>query len=152
MAFTRFHDDPCRIQKQIQESTEQGSYYLNVPGNGVKPHYSNNGFVRLQKWGGNLSQNSVSLESDLRGLTRKLTRDHIDLNSHEVHKVNNKNVKYPNDKYHTDQSRTTHPAWTFRDNQQMRYDILFLNPQENVCLPFENNLNTTLLEKDYFIT
>jgi hypothetical protein len=66
--------------------------------------------------------------------------------------VNNNNVKYPNDKYHTDQSRATHPAWTFRDKQQMRYDILFLNPQENVCLPFENNLNTTLLEKDYFTT
>jgi len=27
---------------------------------------------------------------------------------------------------------------------------LFLNPQENVCYPFENNLNTSLLEKDYF--
>ena len=32
----------------------------------------------------------------------------------------------------------------------MRYDILFLNPQENVCIPFQNNLNTKLLEKDYF--
>jgi hypothetical protein len=79
MAFTRFHDDPCRIIKQVQESTDPGSYYLNVPGNGLKPHYLNNSFVRLEKWGGNLSDNPVALESDLRGLTRKLTRDHIPL-------------------------------------------------------------------------
>ena len=26
-----------------------------------------------------------------------------------------------------------------------------LNPQENTCIPFLNNLNTRILEKDYFI-
>ena len=36
MAFTRFHDDPCRINKQLQESTGTGRYMLNVPGNGEK--------------------------------------------------------------------------------------------------------------------
>jgi hypothetical protein len=25
-----------------------------------------------------------------------------------------------------------------------------LNPQENVCMPFQNNLNTQLLERDNF--
>jgi hypothetical protein len=152
MAFTRFHDDPCRIIKQVQESTDPGSYYLNVPGNGLKPHYLNNSFVRLEKWGGNLSDNPVALESDLRGLTRKLTRDHIDKNSHTKNEVYNKKVSYPVSKDQTDQSRATHPAWTFRDKQQMRPDILFLNPQENLCFQFENNLNTSLLEKDYFTT
>ena len=34
MSFTRFHDDPCRIEKQMQESTGLGKYMLNVPGNG----------------------------------------------------------------------------------------------------------------------
>ena len=33
----RFHDDPCRIKKQLQESTGPGRYMLNVPGNGPKP-------------------------------------------------------------------------------------------------------------------
>ena len=28
----RFHDDPCRINKQLQESTDPGRYMLNVPG------------------------------------------------------------------------------------------------------------------------
>ena len=83
MAFTRFHDDTCRRLKQVQESTDPGLYYLNVPGNGVRPHYLDNNFVRLQKWGGNLSNNPVTIESDLRGLTRTLTRDHIIKNSYE---------------------------------------------------------------------
>ncbi len=150
MSFTRFHDDPCRMLKQLQESTDIGSYHLNVPGNGVKPYYFDNNFVRLEKWGGNLSNNPVSLESDLRGLTRKLTRDHVEKNSYEKNKIYNEVKSYPTNKDQTDQSRATHPAWTFRDKQQMRYDILFLNPQENVCIPFQNNLNTKLLEKDYF--
>ena len=106
--------------------------------------------MRLQKWGGNLSNNPVTIESDLRGLTRTLTRDHIIKNSYENNKVVNEMVNYPRNNTQTDQSRATHPAWTFRDKQQMRYDILFLNPQENLCLSFHNNLNTTLLEKDYF--
>lgn len=150
MSFTRFHDDTCRRLKQVQESTDPGLYYLNVPGNGVRPHYLDNNFVRLQKWGGNLSNNPVTIESDLRGLTRTLTRDHIIKNSYENNKVVNEMVNYPRNNTQTDQSRATHPAWTFRDKQQMRYDILFLNPQENLCLSFHNNLNTTLLEKDYF--
>lgn len=150
MAFTRFHDDPCRMAKQVQESTEQGSYYLNVPGNGVRPTYLTNTHVIPQKWGGNLSRNSVNLESDLRGLTRHLTRDHINKNSYTENQVNQEIQSYPINSSQTEQSRATHPAWLYRDAQQYKNKILFLNPQENVCLPFENNLNTSLLEKDYF--
>ena len=150
MAFTRFHDDPCRIAKQLQESTDQGSYYLNVPGNGNAPEYFNDTHIQLQKWGGNLNLNPINLESDLRGLTRKLTRDHVSKNSHNTNKINQEVKTYPINNTGTNQSRASHPAWMFRDLKQMRYDILFLDPQENVCYPFENNLNTSLLEKDYF--
>jgi hypothetical protein len=77
MAFTRFHDDPCRINKQLQESTGLGRYMLNVPGNGSKPLYMDDPFIRMQKWGGNLMTNTVNLESDLFGLSRLLNRDDI---------------------------------------------------------------------------
>ena len=43
------------------------------------------------------------------------------------------------------------PAWTARDLEQTNWSILPLNPQENVCFPFENNLSTRILEKDYFV-
>ena len=57
MAFTRFNDDPCRIMKQLQESTDQGRYILNVPGNGDKPCYIDDPYIRLQGWGANLMIN-----------------------------------------------------------------------------------------------
>ena len=151
MAFTRFHDDPCRITKQLQESTGLGRYMLNVPGNGSKPLYMDDPFIRMQKWGGNLMTNTVNLESDLFGLTRNTNRDDIELNNYVINAVKSKQVQYESRNPSTDQSRATHPAWTFRDLEQQHYQILPLNPQENICLTFQNNLNTRILEKDNFV-
>jgi hypothetical protein len=43
------------------------------------------------------------------------------------------------------------PAWTARDLEQVDWYILPLNPQENTCMPFQNNLSTRILEKDNFV-
>jgi hypothetical protein len=45
----------------------------------------------------------------------------------------------------------TNPAWWYRDLEQNHNYILPLNPQENTCIPFQNNLDTRILEKDYFV-
>jgi hypothetical protein len=52
---------------------------------------------------------------------------------------------------YTDQSRATHPAWILRDTTQHRPDYPLFNPQEHVAIPFQNNLSTRILEKDYFV-
>ena len=54
MAFTRFHDDPARIQKQLQQQTDQGRWVIDVPGNGDKPCFQLDPQIIPQKWGGNL--------------------------------------------------------------------------------------------------
>ena len=65
---------------------------------------------------------------------------------------NNRAITYPvYQKEITEQPRTTHPAWTARDLEQTDWWILPLNPQENVCLPFQNNLDTRKLEKDHYM-
>jgi hypothetical protein len=151
MAFTRFHDDPCRINKQLQESTGLGRYMLNVPGNGSKPLYMDDPFIRMQKWGGNLMTNTVNLESDLFGLTRNTNRDDIETNNHLLNAVKSQRVSYERLDPITDQTRATHPAWTYRDLEQTHYSLLPLNPQENSCLTFQNNLNTRILEKDNYV-
>ena len=38
-----------------------------------------------------------------------------------------------------------------RDLEQNNFDILPLNPQENVCYPFHNNVSTRILEKDNYV-
>ena len=152
MSFTRFHDDPYRIEKQLQESTDQGRYMLNVPGNGDKPHFIDDPHIRLEKWGGNISKNVVNLESDLRGLTRSTNRDLIDKNNYDLHKTERDEVSYPNHtKDITEQPRATHPAWTARDLEQVNWQILHLDPREKACIPFENNLSTRIIEKENFV-
>jgi hypothetical protein len=151
MAFTRFHDDPCRIQKQLQQTTGIGRYMLNVPGNGDKPYYTEDPFIRMQKWGGNLMTNTINLESDLRGLTRNLTRDCVNTNEYKVNAAPSKKIEYPTLNPTTDQSRATHPAWLYRDLEQVDWYYLPLNPQENTCIPFQNNISTRIAEKDAFV-
>lgn len=150
MAFTRFHDDPCRINKQLQESTGLGRYMLNVPGNGSKPLYMDDPFIRMQKWGGNLMTNTVNLESDLFGLSRLLNRDDI-TNEYRLHSAQTEKQTYQSATPYTDQSRATHPAWEFRDLEQTKWSILPLDPQKNTCYTFQNNLSTRILEKDVFV-
>jgi hypothetical protein len=151
MAFTRFHDDPCRINKQLQESTGLGRYMLNVPGNGSKPLYMDDPFIRMQKWGGNLMTNTVNLESDLFGLSRLLNRDDIVSNEYRLHKAQSEKQSYQSVNPYTDQSRATHPAWEYRDLEQTKWSILPLDPQQNTCFTFQNNLSTRILEKDVFV-
>lgn len=151
MAFTRFHDDPCRINKQLQESTGLGRYMLNVPGNGSTPLYMDDPFIRMQKWGGNLMTNTVNLESDLFGLSRNTNRDDLKSNEYRINAVKAKKPEYQSVAPMTDQSRATHPAWEYRDLEQTKLAILPLNPQENICYTFQNNLSTRILEKDTFV-
>ena len=151
MSFTRFHDDPCRIWKQQQEATDPGKWRLNVPGNGDKPFYMMDPSIRLQKWGANLMTNTTNLESSLFGLDRNLTRDCNPQNNYKDVNTPTSALAYPSCAPFTDQSRVTNPAWWYRDLEQPNWDYLHLNPQENTCMSFQNNLSTRILEKDNFV-
>ena len=150
MAFTRFHDDPARVKKQLQQATDPGRWMVNVPGNGTHPGFSEDPYCRLQKWGGNLRTNVVDLQSDLMGLTRNLNRDTLNKNNHKDKAIYSSKIEYPNYKPYTDESRTTHPVWMYRDLEQTKNPIPVHDPQEHTCMPFENNLSTRILEKDNY--
>jgi hypothetical protein len=151
MSFTRFHDDPCRINKQLQESTDPGRYMLNVPGNGDKPYYIEDPYIRIQGWGANLRTNTINLESNLKGLNQPLSRDCLQ-NNYLKTAVNSSPISYPSTQpSFVEQSRVTHPAWTYRDLEQTNWYYPQLNPQENVCFPFQNNLSTRILEKNNYV-
>ncbi len=151
MSFTRFHDDPIRIKKQLQESTDVGKYFMDVPGNGSNPLFINDPYIRLQQWGGNLRTNTINLDSDLKGLTRKLNKDCVKKNNYLENCVRTNFVSTNTKQEITSQPRATHPSWELRDAEQVNWKILHLNPQEHTCMPFENNLNTRMLEKDYYV-
>jgi hypothetical protein len=162
MAFTRFYDDPCRIQKYLEETTNIGNYSLNVPGNGMKPVLINDPHINIQKWGANLSQNKTDLESELHCLHRKLNKDSISennyvdyLNTNPLYSPNSYSI---NNEEITAQSRATHPAWIYREINHFaseqaipnNFNYLHLDPQENICIPFHNNISSRIVQKDYY--
>lgn len=152
MSFTRFHDDPSRIKKQLDESTFQGRYFLNTPGAGMDLPFKEDPHFRLQKWGANLHTNTVNIESDLHGLTRTLNRDLINKNNYQKSVVNSSPYKYKDELPTTEESRTSHPAWSYRDLERNRWETPYLNPQNNLERTFDHNIQTRILEKDSHIT
>jgi hypothetical protein len=152
MAFTRFNDDPCRITKKLQQMTDPGRWVLNVPGNGDKPCFIADPQIILQGWGANLRTNTINLESELLGVNKRLNKDCLGEDEYERFSVNSKEIEYPVCiNTITEQSRAIMPAWTARDLEQVNSYPLILDAQENTCLPFQNNLNTRILERDYFV-
>ena len=153
MAFTRFHDDEARIDKQNQQMTDPGRWILDVPGWGSTPQYMADPQMRIQTWGANLMTNSLDIDSELRGYNRPISKDCLGKDEYTNRSpLNSQSISYPvNNSLFVSESRTTLPAWTFRDAVQPRWAFLPLNPQENTCLSFQNNISTRILEKDYFV-
>jgi hypothetical protein len=120
---TRFHDDPCRITKQLQQQTDPGRWILDTPGPGVSPAFTLDPQIVAQKWGGNYWTEMTDLESRLQGYSASATnpRDTLGrippptlfstLTTPQPHAV-----VYPTQTWlTTDQSRATMPAWQLRD-------------------------------------
>jgi hypothetical protein len=150
MSFTRFHDDPARIKKQLEESTFTGRYFLDTPGNGMDLPFFEDPQLRLQGWGANFRDNTVNLESDLFGLTRPMNRDLVDVNDYKIHSVATSHPSYRSSQPFVEESRASHPAWMFRDLEHSRWETPLLNPLNGLEKGFHENIQTRILEKDLF--
>ena len=151
MSFTRFHDDPARIKYGLEISTYSGRYALDTPGPGVNLPYLEDSQIRMQKWGANLMTNPINIESDLRGLTRILNRDNIILNNYVNTAAETSQKTHEKVKPFVDESRASHPAWMYRDLEQTRWEVPFINPLINVEKKFHDNIQTRILEKDNYV-
>ena len=151
MAFTRFKYDESRTKKQLQQSTDPGRWIMNVPGNGDTPYFIEDPHIRIQTWGGNLRTNIVDLEGELRGSNRPLGKDCLGKDNYQQFQVTTEPIQYPSTKgLATEQSRAIAPAWMVRDVAHTDRHYPIFDPQENTYMPFNNNLSTRILEKDYF--
>jgi hypothetical protein len=142
MAFTRYYDDPDRVMKKLQESTDIGVYRLNQPGNGDAPHFIEDPSIIIQGWGANLCHNRIDIENELRG-NRPLNRDSIPCKKYTPEKK-----VYPtHTKEVTSASRAICPVWTARDTEQVNWWSLQTNPQNTALVPFTHNVSTRILEQ-----
>ena len=160
--FTRFYDDPCRIIKQNQITTEPGRYMLDAPGNGDKPFYMEDPQIIPQKWAGNLWTHSVDIQSSFYGLDRPMNRDCLKASESDQlrpgqlpkSEIIARPIEYPTSRaLTTEQSRAVDPAWTARDMNQSYRTPLMENYQADARIfrQFEHNTNTRLDEKDGFV-
>ena len=149
MSFASIKSDPLRIKKDLEISTKTGRYQLDVPGPGNVGFYEDP-FIRLQKFGANLMTNTINLESDIKGLNKKLKRDCDLIKKTQNDKYQSRFVRYNNVVPLTEQTRTTHPVSSTGVLPSIEPKMLHFNPQENVFLPFNGYLSTRILEKDTY--
>lgn len=152
MSFTRFHDDEIRIQKQLQQQTYSGRYQIDVPGQGSSMPFQEDVHLRMQKWGSNLCTNTINLESDLMGLTRKVGRDDVVENNYKEKQVDSRELTYANQLPYVEESRASHPAWMYRDLEHPTWEQPIVDPQslKHLEKPFHDNIQTRILEKDNY--
>ena len=152
MAFTRFRDDPIRIQKQLQQQTYIGRYLLNTPGLGIDMPFHEEPQLRLQGWGANFRNDMTGIENDLLGLTRPLNRDLVDVNDYKNYAQTSFEKTYDSLNPYVQESRASHPAWMYKDLEQKRWEAPLLNPLNHIEKKFNDNIQTRILEKDYYKT
>lgn len=150
MAFTRYHDDPLRITKQLQESTGAGRYQLDTPGPGVSMPYFADPQYRLQKWGANMVSDSTNLESEFRCLGAPLNHDY-DRTYIQTNLFSGSPYSFPVTQEHVQESRASHPAWMYKDLEQSRWETPFINPLAHLEKEFPENISTRILAKDHYV-
>jgi len=151
MAFTRYNYDDLRNVKKLQESTDPCRYILNVPGPAHTTCFYSDPQLMIQKFGANNNYvengHPIDIDSDLKNINRQLKK--FCNNAYPKNAVKSKKINYKEfNQGIRQQSRVTHPAREYRSLEQSLIHPVLLNPQENVALHFENNINTRLLERD----
>ena len=149
MSQTRNRNDPLRLMKEAEISSNPGRYGLVVPGQGKDLPFIEDPHLRLEKWGANSMTNITNVENHLKGLNRPLNRDYLNVHEHTnyIPQTQQKNYKTL-DRCITDESRSSCPAFLFRGIDLLRWEEPFLNPQANYERPFNFNIQTRILEKD----
>ena len=153
MSETRYNSDTTRIEKRLQIGTNGGRYALATPGPGNRLPFIADPHIRLQYWGGNYMKNGVAIEDDLRGMTRRrVGHDDIDANNFQKHAVyngyNGANT-WPIEKgVVVEESRSSLPAFLFRDLEMYRFEQPFLDPQFGAENKIMDGLHSRVLVKD----
>ena len=156
--LSSFNNDEVRLQKRLNESVYTGNYYMNVPGwGGDNLSYFEDPQIRQQYFGGNMETNIVSLEGDLLGYKNTIQPKKSERNIPSNQTVVSASVKpsstisFQSNGYLTDESRTTHPAWTYRNLEYCYFENPILNPQYCLERPFHYDIQTRIIEKDSFV-
>jgi hypothetical protein len=80
-----------------------------------------------------------------------MNRDNPELNIYQKYAAETSKMIHTKVQPFIEESRATHPAWTYKDLEQTRWETPLLNPQVNFEKGFYDNIQTRILEKDYYV-
>ena len=149
MASTNIKNDPLRIYKNLQQSTDVGRHVLNVPGNGLDVPFVQDPHIRMQLWGANRVNDFIGVENSLLNIDRPLVRETTTCKDSYFSEPNKSKMNYSHTSFNIQDSFITQPAWNLRDKENNR--PLGFPDQDNdkhIFIPFMNNLGTRMGEKD----
>ena len=178
MSFNRLNFDMCQYKQTVYESTGPGSYMLGTPPPSCDYCYPSAPTVRLQNAGNSINRSVplIDTESELLTLSRPaskcptdvLYKGNIPSNATKINPGlrNGKTVEtfenpskskssegkglthFPDCFPHTIESRHSDPASNLRGTGFDRWEFLCQNPQDNVLIPFDNNVANRIVVKD----
>jgi hypothetical protein len=144
MSNTRFNYDESRTRKRLQESTATGRRLLNTPNVGCIDYFYTDPHIRLQKWGANLcKEHPIDILNELQGRNSKLTR--YGRVSKGIETTQN---SYSNMNSFTNETRTTHPAYMYRNTEHTRWNFPLQNP---IIETRSEGKSSRLIQKNNFV-
>lgn len=148
MAHTRINNDNKRIEQTSGINNDICKYVLGEPGSGTKPYYFDDPHIRMQGFGGNISENIVDVNSNLLGLTRKIDRNQP---QNVYNDDSYSKISYPNMFGHiTDEPRASNPAWEVRGLENNNWAYLPKDPQAYLKNKLKCNIDSRILEKSMY--
>lgn len=172
MSYSKSIYDKESYKQLINQSVGPGVYSLGEPKVSCKQCYPYTPRIRLQSQGAPKIKNNllIDIDSDLTGITRKLSKNIHDYYSPEcpdtvcnsgevcgqgvVGNCANGNIPEANFQYLPDcypppeDTRLSNPACNLRSTGWNRWEWLPTNPQERVQRPFDNNIHSRIVSKD----
>ena len=152
MSFSNLLYDRDTTLENMELSYDILKYKFNEPKN-CNECYSADSSIRIQRSGANVDgkYSMIDVDSELSGITRKASKSVEKQYNPEKDDYFKDNITYPDcNKQTMESTRLSNPPSTLKGSGWNRWENLLLNPQriEHIELPFCNNVDTALLEKD----
>ena len=150
MSYCRAIYDPCAYQYDLSQSLMVGQYYLDTPANSAHCFYDDPR-IRLQSQGVSTCRTPdlISLDSEMMGITRRYSKCPNEL--FPAHEFKCKPINMPScpgGGSWTEDTRLSNPPCTLRGTGNNRWEWLPCNPQDKAIIPFQTNINTSIVVKD----
>jgi hypothetical protein len=144
--------DFAELNKKLEEeSTVQslgpGHYFRSTVKTEGEPVYPWAPTARIQKIGGSLlaDSNIVDVDSELMGLTRKMSKDPNEHYKPSEEKII-KHLNLEDGFFHQESTLLNNPPHLLRGQTKNRWESVFKNPQENILEPFNRLGENTYLD------